>query len=278
MSDFQPLTGVRVVTLALNVPGPIAADKLAKMGAEVIKIEPPTGDPLKHYSSDWYSELSAKQKVISCNLKTEQGMAELLAILATTDLLITAQRPSALERLGLSWQQLKVQFPKLSYLAIVGHSGKEADKPGHDLTYQAKLGLLTPPQMPKILLADMVGAEKAFSMALAAILNNQKTAKGSYIEVALEDAAIEASYPFTYGVTDTGGLLSGALAEYALYETAKGWLAVAALEPHFKKRLQEKLGLEKLTKDSVGKALMGKTADEWEQWGGVEDIPLSAIR
>ena len=274
---LKPLVGVKVVTLALNVPGPITCNKLANMGAEVVKIEPPSGDPLTLYAADWYQLLNHNQTVLMCDLKSEDGINHLFEILQNTDVLITAQRVSGLDRLGLSWDVLQQKFPKLSHVAIVGHGGEMADKAGHDLTYMANFGLLSPPQMPKTLMADLAGAEKAVSATLAVQMLQSQHGQGRFVEIALDEAAAEFAQPLNFGLTEKGGLLSGVNPEYSLYNTANGWLAVAALEPHFKKRLIQKLDLTELTKENLAEKLMQRTAKEWERWGETEDIPLSAV-
>src|SRR5690606_20205433 len=95
------------------------------------------------------------------------------------DILITSSRPSALARLGLDAKNLRKTYPRLCHVAIVGESGKRAEHAGHDLTYQARHGLVDPPSMPKALVADTAGAERAVSAALAMLYAREKTGKGS---------------------------------------------------------------------------------------------------
>ena len=111
MMESRPLDGVRVVTLAVNVPGPVACARLLALGAEVVKVEPPAGDPLAHYSRAWYDELARGQRVVALDLKTDEGRAALDGLLADADLLVTANRPAALGRLGLSWDALHARHP-----------------------------------------------------------------------------------------------------------------------------------------------------------------------
>ncbi|WP_174521088.1 CoA transferase, partial [Kribbia dieselivorans] len=137
-----PLHGIRVVSLAINVPGPLAVARLAELGADVTKVEPPTGDPLAHVTPTWYDELHAQVKVQTLNLKDATERAALDDLLRDADILVTAQRPSALARLGLD--NLEAQYPRLAHVEIVGHDGDEVVAPGHDLTYQAAEGTLNP--------------------------------------------------------------------------------------------------------------------------------------
>ena len=161
--DVRPLGGIQAVSLALNVPGPAAAARLRRLGAAVAKVEPPGGDPLASGCPAWYEELCAGQEVVRLDLKDAAGRAALDGLLEEADVLLTSNRPAALNRLGLSWPDLHVRFPRLVQVAIVGHAAPHQDVPGHDLTYLASVGLLTPPQMPRTLLADLAGAERAVS-------------------------------------------------------------------------------------------------------------------
>jgi alpha-methylacyl-CoA racemase len=137
------------------------------MGAAVIKVEPPGGDPLARMCPSYYEDLSAGLEVVRLNLKDMQDRASLDGWLRETDLLLTASRPAALGRLGLSWPDLHAGFPHLCQVEIVGHPPPVDDAPGHDLTYQARFGTLSPPEMPPVLVADLAGAEQAVSAAIA---------------------------------------------------------------------------------------------------------------
>ena len=105
MSD-QPMAGVRVVSLAVNLPGPLTAARYVELGAHVTKIVPPGGDPLAWVSPRWHDALKEDQDVLTLDLKSGDAQAELAQLLGRTDLLLTATRPAALERLGLGWATL----------------------------------------------------------------------------------------------------------------------------------------------------------------------------
>src|SRR6478736_1011566 len=97
-SHDKPIEGIRVVSLALNVPGPVAAARLRQLGASVTKIEPPTGDPLIQYCPAWYRELAAGQDVLRLDLKDSAERMRFEKIIEKTDLLLTSSRPAALAR------------------------------------------------------------------------------------------------------------------------------------------------------------------------------------
>lgn len=107
------LAGIRIVSTATNLPGPVAAAMLRDLGATVVKVEPPSGDPLAQVAPDWYSDLCARVDVLRLDLKTGDGRRRLAELLASADLLITASRPASLQRLGLSWPDLHARHPRL---------------------------------------------------------------------------------------------------------------------------------------------------------------------
>ena len=272
----RSLSGMTVVNLSLNLPGPAAARRLLRMGARVVKVEPPTGDPMRLYHARWYEELNAGQEILVIDLKSPQGRARLDELLAEADLLISASRPAALQRLGLEWTLLHGRFPRLCQVAIVGYVAPRSNEAGHDLTYQAALGLLNPPHMPRTLLADMAGAEQTVGAALSLLLHRERAGQGGYVEVALADAAASMAEPLRYGTTAPGALLGGGRPEYNVYPAKEGWVAVAALEPHFRNRLENELG-----GDQAGhyrEWFKSKTAVEWEAWGKHLDIPIAALK
>jgi len=270
------LKGVKVVNLAINLPGPAAAQRLSRMGAEVVKVEPPSGDPMEIYHAGWYKDMAVNQAVIRLDLKTDQGRAELDRLMGTADLLISASRPTAMERMGLDWAALHQKFPRLCQVAIIGYPAPRENEAGHDLTYQAALGLLTPPHMPRSLLADMAGAEMTVSSALALLLSREQGGSAGYADVALSEAAASLAEPLRYGCTTPGALLGGGIPEYNIYPTADGWIAVAALEPHFKKRLEEALAIT--THEEYLTAFAGQSAAYWQEWGVKMDVPIETVR
>jgi alpha-methylacyl-CoA racemase len=278
MDIYKPLSDVLIVTLALNIPGPLAAKRLLELGATVIKIEPPTGDPLQQYCRTWYHEINAGQQHQTIDLKSTEGQEKLAGLLSNADLLLTAQRPVALKRLGMGWKMLHKNYPQLNHVAIVGYAAPMDNLAGHDLSFQATLGLINPPNMPKTLIADMSGGEQATIQSLTLLMGCKAGERGAQRLVTLSDAAEYMAQPIKYGLTSEGGLLSGVLPEYSLYETKSGWIALAALEPHFLKRLKEKLQLESITKSILTETMKIYTASEWVSWADEHDIPLVKLK
>jgi len=275
---MQALKGIKVISLAVNLPGPAMARRLHQLGAQVTKVEPPGGDPMSHYAPDWYSQLSEGQEIITIDLKSETPGGRLDILLQDADLLITASRPAALTRLGLGWKDLHDKYSDLCHVAIVGYPPPLENEPGHDLTYQAKIGLLTPPFMPRTLIADMAGAERGTSEGLALLLAKEKGQAAGFATVPLSEAADYMAEPFRAGVTAAGNILGGGIAEYNLYETSDGWLAVAALEPHFKKKMFEALDITNENKNGLDEVFTQKSASEWERWAKALDLPIVAVK
>jgi crotonobetainyl-CoA:carnitine CoA-transferase CaiB-like acyl-CoA transferase len=272
-----PLQGISAVSIAVNLPGPLSAARLRDLGAAVTKVEPPDGDPLETFAPAWYAELSDGQQIVRLDLKRKAGRAELDRLFDGADVFLTAQRPDALERLGLGWARLHAHFPRLSHIAIVGHRSPDAHRPGHDLNYVASRGLAIPPDLPRTLVADIGGAEAAVSATLAALVNRERTGEGSHVEVALTEAADRFAAPFRHGLTRPGGLLAGGYAGYGLYEARDGWVSVAALEPHFRRRLCDELGLPELSHESLAGCFRTRSADAWEQWAAERDLPIEKV-
>jgi alpha-methylacyl-CoA racemase len=277
MTEMKLLDGITVISLAVNLPGPAAARRLVSFGARVIKIEPPQGDPMQGFLPHWYTELNSDQEILSLNLKEEEARRKLDMLLGKADLLVTSNRPAALDRLGLGWSSLHQKFPDLCQVAIVGYPAPRENEPGHDLTYQAENGLITPPHLPKSLIADLAGAEMAVSAALALLLAKERGLGAGYEMIALSDAAEYMAEPYRTGFTSEGAIVGGGLPEYNLYETADGWIAVAALEPHFKRKMADALALIDVSSDELKSVFKTKSAVDWGVWAQQLDLPIVAL-
>lgn len=271
------LCGLRAVTIALNLPGPAACARLRDLGAAIDKVEPPAGDPFEAYCPAWYARLHRDVAVHRLDLKGDPGRAALDALLERADLLVTAQRPAALQRLGLAPARLRERFPRLCHVAITGHEPPRTEVPGHDLTYMAALGLVTPPQMPRTLFADMAGAERAVSTALALLLARERGGGARHAGCALATAAEALAQPLREGLTAPGALLGGGSAGYNLYATRDGWIAVAALEPHFERGLAAALGLDALSHEALAARFAAHGSDHWQRWALERDLPIAAV-
>ncbi len=287
MSSSKPLRGVRVLSLALNLPGPAALMRLAHMGARCTKVNPPSGDPMQHYTPEGYDLLHTGVQHKMLDLKTTAGQAALHKLLPKTDVLLTSFRPSALSKLGLSWKALHKQYPSLSLIEVVGAPGPLAEIPGHDLTYQAEVGLVNGMDLPPSLFADMGGALMASEATLKALITLKTTGKGSRHEVALSDAAAWLALPRQLRMTTPDGAVGGAHAGYRVYACKNGRVAVAALEPHFALRLCEAAGVtlahpvkdlfKPATRKAIETFLASQTRAQLDKLATAKDIPLLTL-
>jgi len=272
------LQGIKIVSLALNAPGPVAAARLTQMGAEVTKVEPPSGDATSKVAPKWYESLCQGQTVLRLDLKDTGGRAQLDGMLASADLLLASFRPSALQRLGLDWKSLHARHPQLCFVGIIGYPAPQEERTGHDLTYQSDFGLLRPPEMPPTLFVDLAGAERAVSMALALLNRSARTSEAGCAWVSLYECARDLAEPLKAGLTSAGGLLGGGYPLYGFYQASDGWVAIAALEPHFAERLLSELGLKKVDRAELERILLQRRAEDWERWAAERDLPLVAVR
>ncbi|RRD58404.1 CoA transferase [Comamonadaceae bacterium OH2545_COT-014] len=282
----KPLRGTRIVSLALNLPGPAALLRLKALGATCLKVEPPTGDPMRHYSDTGYRALHQGVRRVTLNLKEDSGQAALHKGLARADLLITSFRPAALHKLGLGWRALQRRHPQLSLVSIVGAPGAAADAPGHDLTYQAEAGLITGGELPPTLLADMAGALLASEAALTVLMTARQRGRGVMQEVALSTGAQWMALPRAWGAMAPDTPLGGAHAGYRVYPCKDGRVALAALEPHFMAALATAARLpagmaqapsDPATHTAVAAWLAGKTRRQINTLAQKHDLPLHTL-
>ena len=300
----KPLKGIRILSLALNLPGPAAFWRCRQMGATCVKLEPPApaslppgtpGDPMGYYNKATYAQLHEGMRVMTADLKTEKGQKALHRELAKTDVLLTSFRPSALVKLKLEWKALHKLYPALSQVAIVGAAGARAEEPGHDLTYLADNGLVSGLDLPPTLYADMGGSLMASEAVLKAMMVQKSKGKGVFLEVALADAAGYLALPRTWGLTrppgangknDIGGSVGGGHAGYRVYPCKDGRVAVAALEPHFAASLCAAAGIAQsgmltmfapATHASVAAFYLSKTRKELDKLAVAQDIPMHTM-
>ncbi|HQS33659.1 MAG: CoA transferase [Polaromonas sp. 39-63-203] len=290
---LKSLKGIRILSLALNLPGPAALMRCRELGARCVKLEPPphapahaSGDPMSQYNPTAYAALHEGVRVRVADLKTDSGQRALQRELASADVLLTSFRPSALSRLGLGWKTLHRQYPTLSQVAIVGAPGAGAEEPGHDLTYLAKNDLITGLDLPATLYADMGGSLMATQAVLQAVMHQAAKGTGLYVEVALSDAATWLALPRAWGLTKPGAAVGGGHAGYRVYPCKDGRVAVAALEPHFAARLCTAAGMEAATtramfapatQQAIADFFLTQSRLQLDRLAAAQDIPLHTL-
>ena len=249
------LDGFRVVDFSQYLPGPFAGQILADLGAEVIKVEPPGGDPMRGIGppdpdgvSAYYKLVNAGKRVVRVDLKAEAGRAAFGGLVAAADVLLESYRPGMLARLGFDRPALAALNPRLVHCALSGYgqTGPYAGKGGHDLNYLAwGGGLVTSggtarPAMAHPPVADHAGAMQAVIAILGALLRRERAGQGAFLDVSLAETVLAwqggqltaalRGRPMTRG----RDLLNGGAACYQIYETADGrFVTLGALEPKF---------------------------------------------
>lgn len=286
--DGAPLAGLRILDLTQLLPGPYATLQLARLGAHVLKIEPPGGDPARYMgappggTSRLFDVLNEGKELLTLDLKQPAGKERLLELAGEADALIEGFRPGVLERLGLGWSSLHAAHPRLVLCSItaLGSDGPAALRAAHDINCMALSGLLNAfadPQGRPVLcdlpLADVFGgAQPALFRLMAALLAAQRDGQGRHVQVSMTGELLDAQRTVLAPMqADLGmdaeapGLLSGALPCYDVYAASDGrYMAVGALEHRPWAALCRVLGLDRLA------PLHWTQADQWNAARAVE--------
>jgi alpha-methylacyl-CoA racemase len=285
----RPLEGALVVDLTRNLPGPFASRELLELGARVLRIEPPGGDPMREVAPAWHEALNAGKESVTCDLKAEPERAR--ALCAEADVVIEGFRPGVADRLGIGPADLP---ETVVYCSITGFGlgGRHERRAGHDLNYLGWAGVLADaaPALPPVQLADLAaGSLTAVNRILAALLAREQTGRGAHLVVSMTHGS------HRFAAHRLGGepipkLLTGGLACYRMYLTADGrYLTVAALEQKFFARLCELLGLEELAPrqfdptaqselaDRLAEAFAAKPLSAWLELFDAEDVCVGPV-
>jgi alpha-methylacyl-CoA racemase len=237
----QPLAGTLVVDLTRYLPGAYAGRELLRLGARVVRIEPPDGDPMRSVAPSWDAALNAGKESVAVDLKREPELG--LRLLERADVVLEGFRPGVAERLGMGPDSAS---DRTVYCSITGFgdASRHVGRAGHDLNYMGWAGTLadTAPAHPPVQVADLAaGALTAVLQILAALLQREQTGRGSRLIVSMTHESHRLAAHRLAG-EPVPRLLTGGLACYRTYATADGgWLTIAALEPQFFRRLCELL-------------------------------------
>ena len=197
-----PLTGVRVLDLGSYISGPCAAVLLAEMGADVVKVEPPQGDPFRAWESGGlnatFVAFNRGKRSVVLDLKSDEGRARLLDLVRSADVVVENFRPGVMERLGIGWEALRDLRPELIHCSITGFGsgGPYAAMPAYDgvaLGYSGLAGLLLDPEDPRLrgpALADAITGHSAAFAVLAALHQRHRTGRGEHLEVSMLGALV----------------------------------------------------------------------------------------
>ena len=285
-----PLRGVRVVEIAGIGPGPHACMLLADLGADVVRVERPGGNPLTGGPTDL---LNRGRPSVALDLKQPEAVETVLRLVEGADVLVEGMRPGVLERLGLGPDVLHARNPLLVVGRMTGwgQSGPYAEVAGHDLTYVAVSGALhglgqdrQRPHFPGNLLGDFGGGSTYLVIGiLAALLEAGTSGRGQVVDAAVVDGtahlnAITSAFLAGGGHREerAANVLDGGAPFYDVYETADGrHMAVGALEPQFYDVFVDLLGMADAAPDrsdvgkwpelrtEVARAFRTRTQAEW---------------
>jgi len=248
----QPLAGTLVVDFTRYLPGAYASRELLRLGARVVHVEPPGGDPMRETASTWDNALRAGAESVVCELPAELDFARALG--ARADVVLESFRPGVAERLGVGPGDLP---ERVVYCSITGFGGDgpHRSRAGHDLNYLGWAGVLedTAPGWPPVQVADLsAGALGAVVRVLAALVERERTGKGAHLVVSMTHGAHDL-VAHRLGGDPVPRLLTGALACYRTYATGdERYLTVAALEEKFFRRLCEVVGRPELAARQYG--------------------------
>lgn len=239
---MRPLEGITILDLTRLLPGAVATLILQRAGAIVLKIEPPgTGDPARNIPSV-FQATNAGKKNITLNLKDPVDREKLLCLSEAADVLVEGNRPGVMERLDLDFNVLEQRNPRLIYATLTGYprEGPDASRAGHDLNYLAMAGVLTPPYIPTVQIADIAGGSLPLVQnILLALLERHRTGRGSRVDINMTDGLDPLLIlPKAYALDGKPSPLTGRYPCYNLYRCSCGaWIAVGALELKFWRNL-----------------------------------------
>ncbi|NMB76616.1 MAG: CoA transferase [Myxococcales bacterium] len=252
-----PLQGLRVLDLTRLLPGPLTTLFLADLGANVVKIEDPAAPdplrmtpPLHQGMGAAFRLLNRNKRSLALDLKHPRGRELFMLLARGADVVVENFRPGVLDRLGVGWPELFAVNPRLLLCSLTGYgqSGPDRLRPGHDINYTARSGILAqngspagPPRVVGVPVADIISAWQALAAVLGALLELHQTGRGRHLDVAMAEGALTASL-LGLSAAEAGaepeargrGVLSGEVPAYSIYRCADGrYLSVGALEPRF---------------------------------------------
>ncbi len=243
------LHGVRVLDLGIWRPAPFAAQLLAELGAEVTKVEPPGGDPMRIFPT-LYDSLNRRKQVIEIDAKDPAGRDAIRRLAAEVDVAVEGFRPGVADRLGVGYDDLRAHNPGIVYCSISGYGqdGPLAAVVGHDLNYQAWSGALAAGAAGNrgagIPIGDLAGGAYATMAICAALVSRGRTGVGERIDVSMSDVLFSWAAPATGGDLASGDAPGSRVPGYGTFACADGFITLGIVtEDSFWRSLCEVVGL-----------------------------------
>lgn len=253
------LQDIRVIDLSQYLPGPFATRMLADMGADVVKVEPPGGEPGRHFDAEgrpgdspFWRLNNASKTVVTIDLKSDAGRAALTELLQHADILLESYRPGVLDRLGFGTEPLRSINPRLIHCALSGYgqTGPHRLASGHDINYEAMTGGLNQcgtaerPVIPFPPMADYAGSLQSVLTILGALHARNRSGEGCTLDIGMAEALLFwNTLSFSAPMPRGEGLLNGGAAFYQIYPTGDGrFVTLSPLEPKFWDNFCEAVG------------------------------------
>lgn len=305
------LNGVRIVDFSQYIPGSYATLRLAEMGAEIIKVEPLTGDPARSFGKEKdatgvvFEANNRGKRSITINLKKEEGQAIARKLVKTADVIIEGFRPGVMEKFQLNYEKVKEINDSIIYLSLSGYGqdGTMHNFGSHDLNYLSLSGVLSQvkdrngkPILPRLTFADIIGGMTASEKVIAALFQKERTGKGQFINLSLMDSIFSLMNINIYTERKTGhenviSQLDGELISYNIYQTKDNrYVSLAALELKFWENFCHAVGHEEwipshLTLQNennqvfhqLSNLFKSKTLEEWSHFSMEVDCCLTPI-
>jgi crotonobetainyl-CoA:carnitine CoA-transferase CaiB-like acyl-CoA transferase len=294
------LGDVVVLDLTRLLPGAFCSLLLADLGADVIKVEQPEVGDYARLLPEAFAALNRNKRSVALDLKDDRDRDAFLRLVERADVVLESFRPGVADRLGVGYEALRAANPRIVHCALSGwgQNGPLAGRAGHDLGYLARAGLLAlsgeadgPPLPPAGQIADLSGSFLGAIGVLAALHERDRSGEGQSVDVSLAHGAM-AWLTATVAADERprrGRLrLHGALACYAVYACADGWVALGALEPKFWEAFCRGVGREDLLphahaapdtpeRQAVAEVLAARTRAEWDAFGAEHDCCLEPV-
>ena len=301
---WAPLAGVRVLELAPFLPGPFAGAQMLALGAEVVKLEPPGGDPGRHLPDELFAMQNRGKRSVCVNLKAPGAPELMQRLVAGFDVVLEGFRPGVAARLGVDYATLRRARPDLIYCALsgFGQTGPRAAWPGHDLTYLAAAGALSrpghwtgPARRPGVPVADTAGGLFAALAVLSALLRRASTGEGAYLDASITDAALSLAacrglappesrahlHPANdvFTCADGAELAAGLLEDhfFAGFARALGEAGAPLVDPRFATVAARQTHGDAL-QQHLAAIFVTRTAADWEALGAAHGLPLVRVR
>ncbi len=248
------LTDYLILELTTQLPGPYCSMLLADLGASVIKVEPPGGDPLRRFPPAFASVNRGKRNIV-IDLKKEAGGEVMRRLVRRADVVLEGFRPGVAGRLGVDYPSVKHLNPAVVYCAIsgFGQEGPYRNRAGHDINYLAIGGLLgrgDPPAVPPVLISDLSSGLYAALAVSAALMHRTATGEGRFIDLSMTDCILSwMALDIATAAQEPDAAREqflGSIPHYGVFETSDGrYISLGVVhEDHFWTRLCDVLGLE----------------------------------